>query len=110
MSTRTGDDVYDLPLTNTIGTGWSSIWDAGGIDTISGAGSTTSVTIDLRAATLIKGAAGGGGFISQAGLIGGGFTIAKGVVVENAIGGSRNDRLVGNSSANVLDGREARTA
>ena len=105
MNTRTGDDVYDLPLTNTIGTGWSSIWDAGGIDTISGAGSTTSVTIDLRAATLLKGAAGGGGFISQAGLIGGGFTIANGVVVENAIGGSRNDRLVGNSGANVLDGR-----
>ena len=26
-------------------------------------------------------------------------------MVENAIGGSRNDRLVGNSSANVLDGR-----
>ena len=105
MNTRTGDDVYDLPLTNAIGTGWSSIWDAGGIDTINGAGSTASVTIDLRAATLLKGAAGGGGFISQAELIGGGFTIAKGVVVENAIGGSRNDRLVGNSSANVLDGR-----
>ncbi len=105
LRTRTGDDVYHLPLANAIGTGWSSIWDAGGSDTISGEGSTASVTIDLRPATLMKGAAGAGGFISQAGVVGGGFTIAKGVVIENAIGGSGHDRLVGNGAANLLDGR-----
>jgi serralysin len=104
MTTRTGNDVYRLPLANEVGTGWSAIWDAGGTDTISGADSTKSVMIDLRAATLKKGAAGVAGFISQAGVIGGGFTIAKGVVIENAVGGSANDRLIGNSADNVLNG------
>jgi serralysin len=103
-STRTGNDAYTLPLVNAAGTGWSCIWDAGGTDTISGVGATQSVVIDLRPATLQTGAMGAGGFVSQAGVIGGGFTIAKGVVIENANGGSGNDRLIGNNAANVLDG------
>ena len=32
-----GDDVYRLPTTNAEGTGWQSIWDAGGRDRIDGA-------------------------------------------------------------------------
>ena len=39
METATGDDVYRLPGSNRTGTGWSCIWDAGGTDTISAAGS-----------------------------------------------------------------------
>ena len=35
-----GNTVYTLPTTNGIGTGWKSIWDTGGVDTISGAGAT----------------------------------------------------------------------
>lgn len=104
MSTRTGSDVYKLPLVNAAGTGWSCIWDAGGTDTISGVGATQSLVIDLRAATLQTGAIGAGGFVSQLGVIGGGFTIAKGTVIENATGGAANDRLIGNNAANVLDG------
>lgn len=104
MGTRTGNDVYELPVVNAVGTGWLCIWDAGGIDTISGVHSSQSVVIDLRAATLATGAAGAGGFVSQAGVIGGGFTIANGVSIENATGGRGNDRLIGNSSTNVLDG------
>jgi serralysin len=104
MSTRTGDDLYRLPLVNQPGTGWLCIWDAGGRDTISGAGSASGVTIDLRPATLMAGAAGAGGFTSQAGVIGGGFTIAKGVLIENAVGSSRNDHLTGNHAGNVLNG------
>jgi serralysin len=104
MSTQTGDDIYELPVVNTVGTGWSCIWDADGIDTISGVQSSQSVVIDLRAATLATGAAGAGGFVSQAGVIGGGFTIANGALIENATGGRGNDRLIGNSSANVLNG------
>ncbi len=104
MSTRTENNVYQLPLTNEAGTGWSCIWDAGGTDAISGVGAAAGVTIDLRAATLQSGTAGAGGFASQAGVIGGGFTIAKGVVIENAVGGAWNDQITGNDASNVLNG------
>src|SRR5262249_36812847 len=51
-SFRPGDDTYTLPNANGAGTGWSCIWDTGGNDTISNAGSDTSCIIDLRAAPL----------------------------------------------------------
>ena len=35
----------------------------------------------------------------------GGFTIANGVVIENATGGSGKDTITGNAAANILDGR-----
>jgi serralysin len=104
MTTATGNDVYALPTKNDRGTGWMSIWDAGGIDTISSAASKTGVTIDLRAATLAPNDPGAGGYISQQKGIAGGFTIAKGVVIENAVGSAYDDVLIGNSAANVLDG------
>ena len=47
---------------------------------------------------------GGGGFVSYAYGIYGGFTIANGVVIENATSGGGNDTLVGNAAANVLNG------
>lgn len=103
MTTRTGDDVYSLPGTNAPGTFFATIWDAGGIDTISAEDVTVGVTIDLRSATL-KVEEGGGGFLSQASGIFGGFTIARGAQIENATGGSAADRLIGNEAANVLNG------
>ncbi len=103
MTTRTGDDVYRLPGTNAPGTSFAAIWDAGGTDTISAEGLTTGSTIDLRSATL-KVEEGGGGFLSQASGIFGGFTIAQGAKIENATGGSAADRLIGNEAANVLNG------
>jgi serralysin len=99
-----GNDVYELPTQNARGTGWFSIWDTGGTDTISAAKSTTSVTIDLRAATLAPNDPNAGGFLSQQAGIAGGVTIANKVVIENAIGGSGNDTLVGNAAANNLNG------
>jgi serralysin len=104
LTSATGNDVYVLPKQNARGTGWSGIWDAGGIDTISGVNSTTSVVIDLRAATLVSNDPHAGGFISQQKGIAGGFTIAKSVVIENAIGGSGGDTLIGNRAANRLTG------
>jgi len=101
---HTGDDVYVLPDTNAVGTFYSCIWDAGGNDTIAYNGSRATV-IDLRAATLLA-EPGGGGFISNASGIFGGFTIANGVVVENATGGSGNDTITGNDAANFLLGRD----
>ncbi|WP_156841429.1 M10 family metallopeptidase [Novosphingobium aquimarinum] len=102
--TNIGATTYTLPSANANGTGWNTIWDTGGIDVISAASANgASATIDLRAATL-KAELGGGGFGSWVGGILGGVTIANGVVVENALGGSGDDILHGNSASNRLDG------
>jgi serralysin len=99
-----GADSYTLPGTNTSGTGWFTLWDAGGDDTIKAPSGAGSVTIDLRAATLTEGDPGAGGNVSWVGGISGGFTIANGVVIENALGGAGNDKLIGNAAANTLTG------
>jgi serralysin len=91
-----------LPDQNFTGTAFQCIWDTGGTDTIRYDGSR-SVTIDLRAATL-KGDVGGGGYVSYADPIRGGYTVAQGVVIENAVGGAGSDRLTGNGAANSLFG------
>ena len=101
-STASGDTVYVLPGTNAIGSAWQTVWDTGGTDTIRHDGSADAV-IDLRAATLDY-AEGGGGFVSGVGGISGGFTIAAGVVIETAIGGSGRDLLTGNDADNTLMG------
>ena len=101
-ATGAGASTYFLPTVNTTNVAYSTIWDASGIDTIAYTGAL-SATIDLRAATL-QSEIGGGGFISSAAGINGGFTIANGVVIENATGGSGDDVLIGNSADNILDG------
>ncbi|MGH6735298.1 MAG: M10 family metallopeptidase C-terminal domain-containing protein [Methyloceanibacter sp.] len=101
-NTNAGDDVYFLPDSNVIGTGWQAIWDTGGEDTISNFGSTLGATIDLRAAPLLG--VNAGGFVSHAGGILGGFTIANDVVIENAVGGNGHDTLIGNDADNTLEG------
>ena len=98
----TGDDVYTLKDINAAGTFYISIWDAGGTDSIVYNGSKDA-NIDLRQATL-KYEVGGGGFVSYATGIYGGFTVANGVTIENAAGGSGNDRLTGNAASNRLEG------
>ena len=105
-----GNTVYTLPTTTGIGTGWKSIWDTGGVDTISGAGATGAVAIDLRPAT--EGMRGGGWLSSvreyYGGGVLGGYTIARGVVIENAIGSDYNDTLTGNEVINRLEGGKGR--
>lgn len=100
--TATGNDTYTLKDVNAAGTYYSSIWDAGGTDQIVYDGARDAL-IDLRAATL-RYETGGGGRVSYAEGIYGGFTIANGVVIENARGGSGNDKLYGNAVANTLIG------
>ena len=102
---RGGDNTYKLPTKNKDGTYYAAIWDTGGTDTVSNKGSSKDAVIDLRAATL-KYENGGGGRVSYVDGIFGGFTIANGVVIENAIGGSGDDKLTGNSSDNVLKGKK----
>jgi hypothetical protein len=97
-----GNNLYVLKDVNAAGTYYSSIWDTGGTDTIY-YGGAREANIDLRAATL-QYELGGGGWVSYADGIYGGFTIANSVVIENAIGGSGNDHLTGNASANSLYG------
>ncbi|HWT13059.1 MAG TPA: M10 family metallopeptidase C-terminal domain-containing protein [Allosphingosinicella sp.] len=98
----TGNDTYVLKNVNAPGTYYSSIWDGGGIDEIAYSGSRDT-TIDLRAATL-QYEVGGGGRMSYADGIHGGFTIANGVTVENARTASGDDTLIGNDRHNVLYG------
>ena len=110
----TGNDTYTLMDVNQKATfdangnqtqeatAYKSIWDAGGTDAIVYSGAKNA-NIDLRPATL-KYEEGGGGWISYAFGIHGGYTIANGVTIENATSGSGNDTLIGNDAANVLDG------
>ena len=104
MTHATGNDKYILPEVNAAGTFWTCIWDAGGTDQIIHRGSQAAI-IDLTAATLDYSPT-GGGVISYADGIFGGFTIANGVVIENAKGGDAGDMLFGNDSDNVLKGRD----
>lgn len=101
-SAHNGDDVYVLPSANVEGTSWSCLWDTGGTDEIAYTG-RSNVQIDLRAATLDNSPT-GGGVLSYATGIFGGFTVAHGVMIENASGGLGHDTLTGNGSANVLAG------
>ncbi len=112
-----GDDTYTLPHDNREGTGWRSIWDTGGVDCITAAGSKAPVTIDLRNATLGDDVH-AGGYISRVEGVFGGFSIAydwdgrtlgspSGLcVIENAIGGKGGDFLIGNHAGNRLKGRK----
>ena len=96
-----GDDVYSLAATRAAARGYQTIWDTGGTDRIEYKGDAAAV-IDLRAATL-EYEKGGGGFISWVWKVPGGYTIAHGVVIENATSGNGDDRLTGNEADNVLD-------
>lgn len=99
---NTGDDTYSLPTQNKPGTFYATLWDAGGTDTISASSSNRDTIINLKAAPLVGRNA--GGFLSTVDGILGGFTIANGVTIENAIAGSGNDILVGNQDDNQLKG------
>jgi serralysin len=97
----TGDNTYVLSDVNAPGTFYESIWDAGGVDQIVYEGARDA-NIDLRPATL-RYEEGGGGRVSYAWGIHGGYTIANAVTIENARSGSGNDSLTGNAAANRLD-------
>lgn len=101
-TSASGNNVYILDGANGTGTHWQAIWDTGGTDEVRYSGAL-DVSIDLRAATL-QGEVGGGGYLSHATGIAGGFTIAAGVMIENATGGSGDDMLIGNAADNVLRG------
>ena len=102
MTYNSGDTTYRVPGQNQVGTYYSSIWDGGGTDTISAQGVSANTTINLNEAPLVG--ANAGGYLSKAEGIDGGFTIANNVTIENAIGGTGDDVIVGNDADNTLDG------
>lgn len=101
---NTGNDSYRFSDDVDFNHGYTTIWDTGGVDTIEYAGASRA-KIDLRAASL-KTEVGGGGWVSTSETLTGGYTIAHGVVIENATGGSAADILIGNGTTNVLSGRD----
>ena len=101
-TTRTGDTVYgfnsnadrsvfnletrqDKPI--------FSIWDAGGEDTLDLSGFHDRQVINL-----------GPGTFSSAGGLTLNISIAPGAIIENAVGGSGRDRIIGNEADNDLEG------
>ena len=106
MNYHKGKNIYVLPTQNAPGIGWMCLWDTGGVDAIDASKSVKNARIDLRAATLDPAdGAGAGGYASWVQGIMGGFTIAHGVVIENAYGGSGDDVIIGNDAANRLFGQ-----
>ncbi len=88
-ATNAGDTVYDLAAG---GFPFQAVWDAGGVDTMDLSGFGDGQILDLNP----------GAFSDIDGLYN--FTIAFGAVIENAVGGSGDDSLIGNEAANDLDG------
>lgn len=102
MTTRTGDTVYGF--NSNTGQPWFtannssigvifSVWDAGGVDTLDFSQYSQVQVIDLRQ-----------GHFSNVGGMVGNVSIAMGAVIENAIGGSGADVIIGNAANNRLDG------
>lgn len=102
METRTGDTVYGFNSNSerdffTIkGADHKlvfSVWDAGGNDTFDFSGYRENQNINLNQASF-----------SDVGGLKKNVSIAKGVTIENAIGGSGNDVIVGNDANNFING------
>ena len=101
-NSASGNNTYTLATKDTENIYYQSIWDTDGVDTIVAPLSSTNATIDLRSAPLEGKNA--GGYISAVDDVDGGFTIASGVKIENAIGGAGDDILTGNDLGNRLNG------
>jgi serralysin len=108
MTTRTGDTTYGFNSTAgrtlfdiSSASDWAlfSIWDAGGVDTLDLSGYSENADIDLRAESFSS-----AGPTPDAGPAVYNISIARGVVIENAIGGSGADLLTGNNAGNHLSG------
>lgn len=102
LTTRTGNTAYGFNSNSdrdflTANTPTDKlifcVWDAGGIDTFDFSGYTENQNIYLNELS----------FSDVGGLVAN-ISIAADVVIENAIGGSGNDKLVGNDVDNILTG------
>ncbi|MBX9665656.1 M10 family metallopeptidase C-terminal domain-containing protein [Novosphingobium sp.] len=94
MKTRTGDDTYAF---NPAAPSFEAIWDAGGTDTFSVAAFSNGCTVDLNPGAYSSLAYNGVTLTNNIG-------IAFRCNIENALGGSGGDTLLGNQLDNTLDG------
>jgi len=109
LASRAGDTIYGFNSTAGVPEyslalasqgAVFAIWDGGGLDTLDLSGYSTSSTIDLREEAFSSAGPASGGV----GLAIFNISIARGAIIENAIGGSGADTLVGNAAANRLTG------
>ncbi len=91
FNSNTGRDYYSLRSNRDAAA--FCIWDGAGNDTLDVSGYGTNQVINLRA-----------GSFSDVGHGRGNVSIARGVTMENAIGGSGHDALIGNDENNRLTG------
>lgn len=107
VTTRTGDTIYGFnsntgvpAYTLTLGTQGAVfvVWDGGGNDTLDLSGYSTNNVIDLRQEGFSSAGPGGSARADY------NIAIARGVVIENAIGGGGADTIYGNDANNVLNG------
>jgi serralysin len=89
-STRSGNTYYSWDRGAHI---VETIWDGGGYDTIDASNQGAAAVIDLRE-----------GSFSSIGGLSRNIAIAFGVTIEDAVGGTGDDRLIGNNAANQLTG------
>ena len=95
MNTRLNNSTYSW---DTNATFIETIWDGGGIDTISAENQTRNAVINLEAGSFSSVGA------NRSSNAKNNVAIAYGVTIENAIGGSGSDRLFGNAINNLLQG------
>jgi serralysin len=98
LTFHTGDDIYVFNGTTNY---YQTIWDAGGTDTIQ-YNSTTGGVINLNAGTFSQ--LGNPIHLDSGAIQHNNVAIAYNVVIENAIGGSGDDIITGNSVNNSLNG------
>lgn len=105
---HSGDDIYTFDTSRPF---IKTIWDGGGNDTLSVANFSLGCVLDLRdgdysSISIPSGQLPEGAIETNPGIYDGtdNLAIAYDTIIENAIGGSGDDRLIGNAVANVLDG------
>lgn len=93
-----GNDVYRWEAEKSV---YETIWDSGGVDVIDAGNQSLGVSIDLNEAQWSRI---GQPFWNGKATVRDCLTIARGVVIENAIGSTHDDTLIGNAAANRLTG------
>ncbi len=98
-SYQTGNNTYTYGDTYT----YETIWDAGGFDTIQYTGSMDGI-INLNAGQFSSLGPSVKAHLGVSANAQNNIAIAYDVIIENAIGGTGNDTIYGNSSSNSIDG------
>lgn len=101
MTTRTGNDVYTFSSTQTE---FKTIWDAGGVDTFDLSNQTVSQVINLNAGQFSSLGVQQTAYNAPLVTAQANVAIAYNANIENAIGGTGDDTLLGNALNNVLNG------